>query len=325
MCAASARSLENYEFKGEWQMKCAKCGQEFTGNFCPRCGAAVPKAFLGVVTKGNFVLKWQHILMGVGALAFLGVVFLIVIILLFGEIRDESSSTLTMSMVSGEQSRSQSTTESNLESSLDESSQEDASTGKLRGRGESDNGRDEPQYVNCSGYVAVYNVRGKEFSETPWMIPTYQKDKQFYVEAGTVEHKTAVTVLSQELEHTGWGNYSGHLIVERNDTHEQLCINVKNFIIDPYWEQENESLLEIAMTGNYLAEFNQISDYYPVDNQGKKVTLEDGVTVLVTGKSSTLGRSSKENTIDGIAFVEQGGTLQEVSACFHPDDLTLVY
>ena len=46
----------------------------------------------------------------------------------------------------------------------------------LKGRGNSDIGRSEPQYENITGYVASYD--DEEYSIEPnWQIPIYQKDK----------------------------------------------------------------------------------------------------------------------------------------------------
>lgn len=103
----------------------------------------------------------------------------------------------------------------------------------VNGRGRSDAGREEPQYENLTGYVAVYDSSIKQtdaFMEVPWVISTYEKDKQFYAENGTVDHKTEIIVKSQELEHEGYGQYSGYLLVERLDNGEQFYINVSNFI-----------------------------------------------------------------------------------------------
>lgn len=90
-------------------MKCTKCGQEYTGNFCPKCGtagqaqaqqpagwnqsAAQPPA---PPKKGGF--KWWYILIGVVALA--------LVVSVFGssdEDKDgESSSAVESSVVSSE-------------------------------------------------------------------------------------------------------------------------------------------------------------------------------------------------------------------------------
>lgn len=88
----------------------------------------------------------------------------------------------------------------------------------LKGRGFSDNGREEPKYVGVKGYVVVslndYNLAHSENSlNGNWTIPTYQQDKQFWNETGQfLNHKTEVTVKKQILQHEGYGGYSGYLL-----------------------------------------------------------------------------------------------------------------
>ena len=105
----------------------------------------------------------------------------------------------------------------------------------MNGRGHSDSGREEPRYENIIGYVVIpYNeyslTQSDTFTETPWSVPVYGKEGDSYVENGAVEHKTEVIVKSQELEHEGYGGYSGYLLVERLNNSEQFYINVDNFL-----------------------------------------------------------------------------------------------
>lgn len=201
----------------------------------------------------------------------------------------------------------------------------------LKGRGWSDSGRSEPHYEGIRGYVAIDYADTKikktdKFSNTPWEVPIYEKDKQFYIECGYVDHKTEVIVKSQELEHEGYGAYSGYLTVERADTGEELCIDVGNFITNPYWMLEDK--VEAAADGYYIAEFNQISDYYPVNKSGEKVDLEDGFVVLVTGKTGLYGRNGPDNStnqIEAEVFKEWKYGYGGVSVFFNEKDLTIVY
>lgn len=202
----------------------------------------------------------------------------------------------------------------------------------LIGRGQSDSGREEPSYKNIFGYIVVgYNeesslYRSDSYINTPWMIPTYEKDKQFYVENGTVEHKTEIVVLEQELEHDGYGAYSGYLLVKKIDSDDQFYINVNNFITKSYWSYNDvNSAISI---GYCIAEYHQISDYYPVNKSNKKVELTDGFKVLLVGKTGLYGGDGPDhntNSIEAIVFKEWEYGYGGVSVFFNPQDLSIVY
>lgn len=107
----------------------------------------------------------------------------------------------------------------------------------LNGHGFSDVGREEPQYVGTRGYLVycgTFSDSNNNWQKRPWYIQTYKKDKQFWIEDGMIEHKTEVNVLWQQLEHEGYGAYSGILQVEKLDTHEHVYVNVHNYITEPY-------------------------------------------------------------------------------------------
>lgn len=193
----------------------------------------------------------------------------------------------------------------------------------LNGRGESDVGRYEPQYENITGYIASYGT--KECSINPnWQVPIYQKDKQFYEEFGKIAHKTKVLVLEQELEHSGYGYYKGYLLVKNIETEETFYINVENFINTPYWEYTD--LCEATDFGNYIAEFNQKSDYYPVDKKGKKVELTDGTKVLVTGRTGTRRNVDNDtHPIEAAVYKEWKHGYGAVMVYFTSEDLSIAY
>ena len=199
----------------------------------------------------------------------------------------------------------------------------------LEGRGNSDSGRSEPQYVGIIGYAVNWGESyydNTEYLSGNWTVPVYEIDKQFYNEVGTIAHKTEVLVLSQELEHEGWGRYSGYLTVEDTATKDQYIIAVYNFITKPYWTYED--LLEAVSVGHFIAEFNQVSDYYPVNQSNEKVELEDGTIVHVIGKTGTYGKNGPDNDtnqIEAIVFKEWKYGYGGVSVFFNIDDLTLVY
>lgn len=200
----------------------------------------------------------------------------------------------------------------------------------LNGHGNSDIGRQEPEYVGIIGYAVVYNDYNLKNTdaclEGNWMITTYEQDKQFWNENGTIKHKTEILVKEQILEHTGYGFYSGYLLVEQIDTKETYYINVDNFITKPYWTYKN--LKDAASVGDYIAEYKQVSDYWPVDKNNNKVELEDGINVMVIGKTGTYsknGPDSKTNQLEAIVFKEWTYGYGGVSIFFNADDLSIVY
>lgn len=198
----------------------------------------------------------------------------------------------------------------------------------LNGRGSSDSDRSEPQYVGVSGYVVVgYKQesdlkRSESFAETPWSIPTIS-----ILDNKSLNHKTEVTVTAQELEHEGWGNYSGKLTVEIADTKEKAIIDVNNFITKPYWTYDD--LEEAAKVGFYIAEYNNKSSKYPVDRNNRKVILENGTKVLVVGLTGSYTGSEKpdqtKNPIEAIVYKEWTYGYGGVEVFFNPKDLTIIY
>ena len=215
-----------------------------------------------------------------------------------------------------------------------EANQEGVSNGhrdeSLTGRGVSDGGREEPNYVNVIGYAAVYSEQEYNLKSTDdfqnldyWKIPVFVKDKQFWEETGEkLDHKTEVVVKEQYLEHEGWGFYSGYLLVENTESGDQYVINVKNFITKPYWTYDD--LAAAAKVGPMVAEYKQVSDYYPVTNGNKKVEIPDGTIVLITGTTSATG-IPESNNIDAIVWKEWSVSYGGVDVYFNPEDLTVKY
>ena len=200
----------------------------------------------------------------------------------------------------------------------------------LKGRGSADSGRSEPQYVGVIGYVAQYRTEAynkieesKDFrDESVWVVPTYERDKQFWNEVGSLPHKTEVVVREQILAHEGYGAYSGYLLVERTDDKSQYYINVMNFITKPYWTYQTD-LTAAALVGYYIAEYKQVSDYYPVSSGGKKADLKDGTIVLVKGKAG-LSRyvHPSETDIEAVVWKKGGGGS---TYYFNHEDLSIIY
>lgn len=180
------------------------------------------------------------------------------------------------------------------------------------------------QYVGMNGYVAVthksylYPTNNSPYENNwytePWYATTYEKDKQFFNPVGTVEHKTPVTVIGQEL--TDWQSgvccYYGFLFVERVDNGDQFYISVTDFVTEPYWETTNAN--DIGYTNPCLAVYHQCSDYYPTDRNGRKYDIADGEVVLILEPGKT-----GENA----APVDVAGRSGRGS--FQAEDLTVIY
>ena len=190
----------------------------------------------------------------------------------------------------------------------------------------------EPDYIGSLGYAAVYENQKLEktdaFSKTPWTIPVYQKDKQFWEQSGTIEHKTEIVVIGQELEMPkssySTSRCSGYLHVIRLDTGEACWLNVENYVNSPYWEK---SLASAQEKGYCIATFKQVSDYYPVTKGNEKVELEDGTLVLLQMRSKEYGTSPDKtnNAIPGIVFKQWKVSYGGVTVWFNASDLTLTY
>ena len=196
----------------------------------------------------------------------------------------------------------------------------------IEGRGRSDSGRSEPQYVGVTGYIVVnhdqeYDLeRTDTFIETPWTIPTLTNENN------TLNHKTEVVVKSQNLKHEGWGSYSGQLTVEITETKEECIIDVSNFITKPYWTYDD--LTEASKIGYYIAEYHQISSDYPVNRDNKNVNLDDGMKILVVGSSGLLSGNAPDHniyTVKAKVFKEWQYGYGGVDIFFNPQDLTLIY
>ena len=190
----------------------------------------------------------------------------------------------------------------------------------------------EPEYIGSLGYAAVSEGEKLEQSETctrtPWTIPVYQKDKQFWKQAGTMEHKTEVVVIGQELEMPkraySTSRCSGYLHVIRMDTGAACWLNVENYVSSPYWEKGLKGAQE---KGYCVATFRQVSDYYPVTKGNVKAELEDGLLVLLPMRSKVNGTSPDpdNNSIPGIVYEPWMAPYGGVTVWFHEADLTLTY
>ena len=192
--------------------------------------------------------------------------------------------------------------------------------------------KNEPNYVAALGYAAVFTEEkleyNSDFAATPWQVPVYRKDKQFWEKTGTIDHKTEVVVIGQELEKpkTRYSpdRYTGYLHVIRTDTGEDCWLNVDNFVTKPYWKN---SLTDAREKGYCIAIFRQKSDYYPVTKGKEKTELEDGMMVLLPMKTKVSGSSPDKtnNPVGGIVFKEWKYGFGGVTVWFNEEDLELTY
>lgn len=202
-------------------------------------------------------------------------------------------------------------------------------------RNENLNGRGRAkEYVNVIGYVVVGYAQELTLERTDdfenmdlWVIPTYEPDKQFWnvVEGAVIPHKTEVIVREQILNHEGYGAYSGYLLVEELESGQQYYIDVMNFETKPYWTY-NDDLRAAALAGDFIAVYHQISDYYPVSNNGSKAEIEDGKVVLVKGVAgSSRYVNPSETGIDAVVWQEWKLGYGDVTIHFNAEDLTIIY
>ena len=196
-----------------------------------------------------------------------------------------------------------------------------------------DVGRSEPDYVNTIGYVVISSNKEYELENTDkftdtslWTAPALELDEQLSRTKVTLPHKTEVVVLEQTLEHSRYGAYSGYLLVQKLDDNKKYYIDVSNFVTKPYWTY-NDKLKKAALTGMFIAEYNPKSDYYPITNNGEKVTLNDETIVLVTGISGTSRRyvKSDNNGIEAVVWKNWRLGYGGVTVYFNEEDLTILY
>ena len=185
------------------------------------------------------------------------------------------------------------------------------------------------QFVGMSGYVAVaydsflYDLSDSPYDNdwfsTPWKASIYEKDKQFWNVIGTVDHKTAVTVIDQELTPGSHGTYryNGYLLVQQISNGKQFYLSITDFVLNPYWESSD--IGSILSSGPFLAEYHQISDFYPTDSKDKRADVKDGEIVLVCGITSG-GAGFGDPETNPVAAISSCGRCY-----FNASDLSIVY
>ena len=185
-------------------------------------------------------------------------------------------------------------------------------------------------YRGKTGYVTVsylqeVNIEATDDfqNEDNWRVPTFEKDKKTWIQNGTLPHKTEVVVREQVMVRGRYGKkYPTHLLVERTDDGTQYYIELKNFTTEPYWSNQND-LWTKALHGDFIAEYKQVSEIYPVKSNGEKAEIPDGTIVLVTGINTN--RAYDYYGIDAKVWYEWPEGYSGVTCCFNRDDLTLVW
>ena len=203
----------------------------------------------------------------------------------------------------------------------------------LKGRGYSDVGISEPQYAGIIGYAVISPVQEWYIEinsyfpdESVWEVPTYEQDKQFWNKTDTVlPHKTEVLVIEQMLVQKDKRKYTGYLLVEDTANSARYFIDVNNFVTKPYWTYQDD-MLNAAKCGDFAAEYNQKSDYWPVHSSGDKLEIPDGTTVLITGITGSSTKVNRHQTdIEAIVWAEWEYGYGGVKCYFNHEDLTILY
>lgn len=209
----------------------------------------------------------------------------------------------------------------------------------IHGRGDSDSGREEPQYVGLYGYTALTSYEAEKESvdpsnaeqlgttplTTPWYVPTYTKiDADHYQESASLEHKTVVKVLSQTLEHEGWGRYSGYLDVNvvGDQTNTVYTIDVSNFITNAYWDMP---ILNSIGYGCCLAKYSQVSEYLPVYNDNRIADIPPESTVLISTIMDAPKVDASARQIEARYYYDANDGDEYSTIYFNIDDLTIIY
>lgn len=98
-------------------------------------------------------------------------------------------------------------------------------------------GRSEPQYVGLAGFVGGdVDPDADRLPEGPWHAPILKQvgPTRWAPSGATLEHKTPVVVLEQDLHHTSHGFYRGALLVRTEDG-RTAHIAPDDFVESAYW------------------------------------------------------------------------------------------
>lgn len=182
-----------------------------------------------------------------------------------------------------------------------------------------------PNYVGMTGYIGAdtpYSITNVENLNGNWTVPTYVKDKNAYVESGSLPDKTKFKVIDQDIHHDHHSIYEGYLTVQIDGTDESRIIDLHDFVEDYV---PDLSIFEAACVKPYIATYHQRSDEYPViynTNDREAVTdIPDGASVIVDG---ILIDTDKDH-VKGYIFKEWKLGFGGVVCLINTEDLDFVY
>ncbi len=197
-----------------------------------------------------------------------------------------------------------------------------------RGTAAEGTGRKEPNYVNEIGYLATRVTSSYPYPDTDiinntnWTVNTYrQLDADHYEINGTLPHKTMVKVISQNLEHRGWGGYSGMLTVENLSNNQQYLISVSDFVLNPYWRN---NITDAIKDGAVVCQYNNINkDYLPCDKSNEIVNLAENTKVLAVHKTGAGSGVNSEALNITCLYYNQYNEYDEIF--INENDLKILY
>lgn len=198
----------------------------------------------------------------------------------------------------------------------------------LKGRGLVDISGIEPNYINAIGFATVYSnnkLEGDSNSiNTPWDVPVFQKTNSGWEIIDTIEHKSKIGIISQELTKKNGKEYQGYLEFQEIETGKRGYINVINFITVPYWDLE---ISESVEKGYGIATFKQKSKYSPALKDGKPAKIKNNTQVLLPAKGtyyvSIMDRVHYQ--ILGIIFETKDKKVEPQYIFFNKKDLSIDY
>ena len=199
---------------------------------------------------------------------------------------------------------------------------------KIGNRGSSNSdGREEPKYTNKTGYLTVMELSGlypdtDMINNNSWTVNTFkQLDADHYEVNGTLPHKTKVKVLSQNLEHQGWGRYTGFLTVQNLSDNQEYIVSVGNFVLNQYWKND---IVDAVKDGPVICQYNNINkDYLPCDKSNTIINLPENCKLLAAGKTGLISGLNSD-ALNIMCFYYNNHN--EYSTVYvNQDDLTILY
>lgn len=199
---------------------------------------------------------------------------------------------------------------------------------ELIGRGFVDITGLEPNYLNTIGFASVYSSneleKNPDFFTMPWVVPVFSKTERGWEQVDTIEHKSKIGIISQELSKENGKKYQGYLEFQEIDTGKRGYINVDNFITVPYWKWPVSESVE---RGYSVATYSQKSKHNPAQKDGKPAKIKNGTHVLLPARGtyyvSIMDRVHYQ--ILGIVFETKNNKSEPQYIFFNKTDLSIDY